>query len=121
MHSFEVHSNESACRKSGRLGLEQVKIKSSVKSFCDLIDKFNTKVRFQFMVPLLSNKTYFRGRDGSIDTNRNLYFKSKEFKATTSFKLSHIGDRKVFRPFGRRIVNLHIKVGGVEILEKYVL
>ena len=23
MHSFEVHSNESACRKSGRLGLEQ--------------------------------------------------------------------------------------------------
>ena len=24
MHSSEVHSNESACRKSGRLGLEQV-------------------------------------------------------------------------------------------------
>ena len=24
MHSFVVHSNESACRKSGRLGLEQV-------------------------------------------------------------------------------------------------
>ena len=24
MHSFEVHSNESACRKSDRLGLEQV-------------------------------------------------------------------------------------------------
>ena len=24
MHSFEVHSNKSACRKSGRLGLEQV-------------------------------------------------------------------------------------------------
>ena len=24
MHSFEVHSNESACRKNGRLGLEQV-------------------------------------------------------------------------------------------------
>ena len=24
MHSFEVRSNESACRKSGRLGLEQV-------------------------------------------------------------------------------------------------
>ena len=24
MHSFEVHSNESACRKSGLLGLEQV-------------------------------------------------------------------------------------------------
>ena len=25
MHIFEVHSNESACRKIGRLGLEQVK------------------------------------------------------------------------------------------------
>ena len=24
MNSFEVHSNENACRKSGRLGLEQV-------------------------------------------------------------------------------------------------
>ena len=24
MHSFEVHSNESACRKKVRLGLEQV-------------------------------------------------------------------------------------------------
>ena len=24
MHSFEVHSNESACRKSGRLGMDQV-------------------------------------------------------------------------------------------------
>ena len=24
MHSFEVHSNKSVCRKSGRLGLEQV-------------------------------------------------------------------------------------------------
>ena len=23
MHCFEVHSNESACRKSGRLGLEK--------------------------------------------------------------------------------------------------
>ena len=25
MHSFEVHSNESACRKIGRLGMEQVR------------------------------------------------------------------------------------------------
>ena len=24
MHSFEVHSNESACRKNGCLGMEQV-------------------------------------------------------------------------------------------------
>ena len=24
MHSFEVHSNESSCRQSGRLGLEQL-------------------------------------------------------------------------------------------------
>ena len=29
MHSFEVHSNESACRKSGGLGLDQVR--------CDMI------------------------------------------------------------------------------------
>ena len=27
MHSFEGHSNESTCRKSGRLGLEQVPYK----------------------------------------------------------------------------------------------
>ena len=26
MHNFVVHSNESACRKCGRLGLEQVNI-----------------------------------------------------------------------------------------------
>ena len=32
MHSFEVHSNESTCRKSGRLGLEQV-----IKSTCNTI------------------------------------------------------------------------------------
>ena len=29
MHSFEVHSNESACRKKVRLGLEQVYIRTS--------------------------------------------------------------------------------------------
>ena len=27
MHSFEVHSHESACRKSGRLGLVQLLVK----------------------------------------------------------------------------------------------
>ena len=31
MHSFEVHSNESACRKQVRLGLEQVN-RSNAKS-----------------------------------------------------------------------------------------
>ena len=31
MHSFEVHSNESACRKSRRLGLEQVLRKNGLK------------------------------------------------------------------------------------------
>ena len=30
-HRFEVHSNESACRKSGRLGLEQVMNKMNEK------------------------------------------------------------------------------------------
>ena len=29
MHNFLVHSNESACRKSGRLGMEQVFNKNS--------------------------------------------------------------------------------------------
>ena len=33
MHSFEVQSNESACKKSGRLGLEQVI--SKMDSNCD--------------------------------------------------------------------------------------
>ena len=32
MHSFELHSNESACRKKGRLGLEQVMYKNYDKS-----------------------------------------------------------------------------------------
>ena len=40
-HSFEVHSNESASRKSGRLGLEQV-----------ILIKFNMKLRF--LLKLLS-------------------------------------------------------------------
>ena len=31
MHSFEVHSNESACRKKVRLGLEQVYDHRSLK------------------------------------------------------------------------------------------
>ena len=30
MHSFEVHSNESACRKSGRLGMEKVYYKTRI-------------------------------------------------------------------------------------------
>ena len=32
MHSFEVHSNESACIESDRLGLEQVQDKVKVSS-----------------------------------------------------------------------------------------
>ena len=30
MQNFEVHSNESACRKSGRLGMEQARSKVSL-------------------------------------------------------------------------------------------
>ena len=30
MHSFEVHSNKSACRKSGHIGLEQVKCNQEI-------------------------------------------------------------------------------------------
>ena len=33
MHIFEVRSNESACRKSGRLGLEQVCWRSVLGEF----------------------------------------------------------------------------------------
>ena len=36
MHSFEVHSNESACRKSGRLGLEQVSITTALHLFSQI-------------------------------------------------------------------------------------
>ena len=39
MHSFEVHSNESAYRKSGRLGLEQVHGKEVLDGIND-IDKW---------------------------------------------------------------------------------
>ena len=31
MHSFEVQSNESACRKSGRLGLDQVRSQKFIR------------------------------------------------------------------------------------------
>ena len=34
MHSFEVHSNESACRKSGSFGLEQVN--GGLKTFTNI-------------------------------------------------------------------------------------
>ena len=33
MHSFEVHSNKSACRKSGSLGLEQVKYSTILRGY----------------------------------------------------------------------------------------
>ena len=38
MHSFEVHSNESACRKKVRLGLEQVKDDTSHTNQDDSIE-----------------------------------------------------------------------------------
>ena len=34
MHSFEVHSNESACTESGRLGLKQVQCVCPVLLMC---------------------------------------------------------------------------------------
>ena len=30
MHSFGVHSNDSGCRKSGRLGVEQVNMHTNI-------------------------------------------------------------------------------------------
>ena len=41
MHSFEVHSNESACRKSERLGLDQDKLHSVFKSKSDSFHNSN--------------------------------------------------------------------------------
>ena len=32
MHSFEMHSNESTCRKIGRIGLEQVYVDHQMSS-----------------------------------------------------------------------------------------
>ena len=43
MHSFEEHSNESACRKSDRLGLEQVRCSCENKCFSTLKCKVTTK------------------------------------------------------------------------------
>ena len=45
MHNFELHSNESVCRKSGRLGLEQVKRTYSVLQ--NLYNKFNIFYKLQ--------------------------------------------------------------------------
>ena len=51
MHSFEVHSNESACRKSGRLGLEHVKGGEIVWNFVKdhIIDKRRTTNILDYM------------------------------------------------------------------------
>ena len=49
MRSFEVHSNESACRKSGRLGQEQVDI-----SFKNCVNKLGIEGS-------LFNKNYILG------------------------------------------------------------
>ena len=38
MHSFEVHSNESACRKKVRLGLEQVSCPSDMPDGNGLVE-----------------------------------------------------------------------------------
>ena len=57
MHSFEVHSNEIVCRKSGRLGLEQalrVLHKLQTKYFQIAFDKLSV-MKF----PLVEMETYF--------------------------------------------------------------
>ena len=58
MHSFEVHSNESVCRKSGRLGLKHIKgyVLATVKVVGGnrTHTHTNTKVRDP-------NKSYFEG------------------------------------------------------------
>ena len=37
MHIFEVHQNESACRKSGRLGLEKVLLSSNTVDLITIV------------------------------------------------------------------------------------
>ena len=45
MHNFVVHSNESACRKSGRLGLDQVYFNfCSMREFIVLLDGTKERV-----------------------------------------------------------------------------
>ena len=52
MHSFEVHSNESACRKSGLLSLEQVNRAVNLNRFRqDLPARLDIR-RLNFPVPL---------------------------------------------------------------------
>ena len=50
MHSFEVHSNESSCRKNVRLGLEQVN------------DKSHTNRERILQLPLRKNSLNKKGR-----------------------------------------------------------
>ena len=49
MHSFEVHSNESACRKSGRLGLDQVLTEIAYDRIKDEITRMDTACRRNVM------------------------------------------------------------------------
>ena len=51
MHSFEVHSNDSTCRKSGRLGLDQVPMQWHTQAGNITT---NIKVKVYFTLPALS-------------------------------------------------------------------
>ena len=65
-HSFEVHSNESACRKNWRLGLEQVlyiivangwydcDTHASIKFMCHLVIGLNVRLKISWNVYLTS-------------------------------------------------------------------
>ena len=45
MHSFEVQSNDSACRKIGRLGLDQVYIDKSNYGLFQIVNKEEELIR----------------------------------------------------------------------------
>ena len=58
MHSFEVHSNESACRKSGRLGLEQVKLRTLIVTLVTLFTNSNG-TNNKLRRPIVTSATVF--------------------------------------------------------------
>ena len=72
MHSFEVHSNKSACRKRGRLGLEQVAYNLQGKYTCHAFDppviipEGEQVYPAKFMTPMRKTSYWYHEPDESI-------------------------------------------------------
>ena len=63
MQSFEVHSNESVCRKKGRLGLEQVISNTMVHQKITSLLIIHNKIKIQLLRYLITN---IRGTANSL-------------------------------------------------------